>query len=92
LIFSPKTESPGEKIKAAELPSGSLYLGSMVRRPEEPGSSGPGMNYGFFNGLTLPSFEPFLTFFVISLSPSLVIYSLERCSVCCMCAAKAKRR
>jgi len=46
------------------------------------------MNYGFFNGLTLPSLEPFFTFFVISLSPSLLIYSLERCRYKCMCRAK----
>jgi hypothetical protein len=50
------------------------------------------MNYGFFKGLTPPSFEPFFTelFFVISLSPSLLIYSLERCSSLCMCRAKGE--
>jgi len=54
----------------------------------------PGMNYGFFKGLMPPSFEPFFTelFFVIFLSPSLLIYSLERCTVMCMRRAKTRRR
>ena len=79
LAFSPNAESLRHKIKAAAITLGSLYLCSVARRPKSTGSSGPGMNYGFFKGLTLPSFEPFLTFFVISLSPSLLIYFLERC-------------
>jgi hypothetical protein len=54
----------------------------------------PGMNYGFFKGLMPPSFEPFFTelFFVIFLSPSLLIYPLERCTVMCMRRAKTRRR
>ncbi len=52
------------------------------------------MNYGFFKGLMPPSFEPFFTelFFVIFLSPSLLIYSLERCIVMCMRRAKTRHR
>jgi len=52
------------------------------------------MNYGFFKGLMPPSFEPFFTelFFVIFLSPSLLIYPLERCTVMCMRRAKARHR
>ncbi|MGA8075361.1 MAG: hypothetical protein WB995_17940 [Candidatus Acidiferrales bacterium] len=53
-----------------------------------------GINYGFFKGLIPPSFEPFFTelFFAIFLSPSLLIYPLERCTVTCMRRAKTRRR
>jgi hypothetical protein len=51
------------------------------------------MNYGFFSGLTPPSFEPFFTelFFVISLSPSLLVCSFERYTAMCMRRAKVMR-